>query len=127
MFIRLTRISRVLTEEAQKRLEEFEKKFLKDQKSEPTDSNGKTAKWYEDMNMPVPEELKKIGPESQITFEEKDYTKEESELLCNIKEVKYFDRGEEGTLVLFDNKAVLIVKENIEEIYTKINKLNRKP
>lgn len=127
MFIRLTRISRVLTKEAQKRLEEFEKKFLKDQKSEPTDSNGKTAKWYEDMNMPIPEELQKVGPESQIIFEEKDYTKEESELLCNVTEVKYFDRGEEGTLVLFDNKAVLIVKENIEEIYTKINKLNKKP
>jgi len=128
-FIKLTRILDTPTEEAENRYIEFQKKIYLDSEGlmeEPTDEDGRTAKWYKNLNIPVPKELQKPNESKEYTFEFKreDYDRNYSEFLCNLSRIEGFDALEDGTtLVCYPNDFEIIVKENIEEIEKLINKL----
>lgn len=85
MFITLTRIKRVFTPEAEQRYEEFQEEVSLRDVEPPKDENGYTAQYYEDMGLPIPEELLlKSKNEDYIEFDlDTDYVIQETSITIN--------------------------------------------
>lgn len=128
MFIKLTRLKRVLTEEAEQKLQEFEEEVsLRDIKP-PVDDEGRTAQWYEDMNMKVPEDLLlRTNNEDYLELDlEDDYNIIETVYYVNkndiieIEDVSKDDAYLGDTFLTLDNNITVNIKENINQVILSI-------
>ena len=139
MIIRLTRISKELTESGEKKLKEYEESQMAmyngiPPKSDgPKDELGRDAAFFEDLGIEPPEEL--LGAQPSFTkaldFEDEDYEERETMFLCNIDKVIYFDEHTDDngrSIIVIDSKVspmsgvmFIAVKENIETIEKLIN------
>lgn len=126
MFIKLTRVYKELTEEAQERLdkveETLEKKAMESDK-DFTDDNGNDAEWYKNLNLPVPDFLidgKEIIYEESVELKEEDYYEVVAKYVCNTEQVEDFEESDEKTLIIYKSGRAVVVKESLEEINIRI-------
>lgn len=119
MFIKLTRIIKgELLPESLERFEEFQKNFTEEVLESRKDENGRDADWYEDLGLPVPEELLKANEEQEITyfFKEEDYEYQEYTWEGDTKRIEYVEDGDIGSYVGLYSGMTIQVKETREEI-----------
>lgn len=125
MFIKLTRILENFSEKGQKRLQDLQKKAedIANNNVQKRDEYGRTAEWYREQNLNVPEDLLEQEEEIEASIElmEDDFELEEAEYMCNLKYVEDFDTLQEGTLIGYKSGREVVVKETIEEIFKLIN------
>lgn len=115
---------RILTEEAQKRAEEFEDEYYE----EPTDSKGWTREKYNDLGMKVPQEL--IDKEKELSkgleFNDEDYEDFYSE--CAIKPsqiIMTIEDADGGTTIYLKNGIYVSVEEDVDEVQAQMWRVNR--
>ena len=130
MIIKLTKIFKDFTEEAQEKYDKFQfevESSLGSNKEPKKDELGRTAEDYESLGIEPPEELKQtITEDSFIEFSlEEDYITKETEYLVNMKFVEDLSKTDEGTLITLFTKRSVLVKEELKEIY-KLIKQNGK-
>lgn len=124
MFIKITRLSRELNEEASKRYEKFEDEVSMRFEKEPTDDEGRTKQWYEDLNLPVPQDLlNKSNNEDYIEFDlEKDYNIVKRSSLINYNHITDVDNTEDeesflgSSVISLTDGSKVLAEETIEEI-----------
>ncbi len=139
MIIRLTRISKELTESGEKKLKEYEESQMAMFNGEPPktdgpkDDMGRDAKFFEELGIEPPEELLGAQPSfaKALDFEDKDDEERETQFLCNLDKVIYFDEhtDDDGrSIVVIDSKVspvsgvmFIAVKEDINTIEKLIN------
>lgn len=110
----LTGIKRVLNEEAQKRLDEFDDEDYDD---EPVDEYGRNAQWYDEAQIPIPESLKDKRKDYLQFDIENDYDAYLIDITVNeAKFVMAVDHEDEGSTVYMSNGTVIEVVEDTLEI-----------
>lgn len=114
----LTAIKRVLNEDAQKRLDAFDDE---DYDEEPRDEHGRTAEFYTDLNLPIPESLKNKQSDF-IKFDlEKDYDTYEIDVIVNMNDfVMVVDDEEFGSTVYLSNGNNIQILEDSADINAQI-------
>ncbi|AGO47626.1 hypothetical protein Phi4:1_gp091 [Cellulophaga phage phi4:1] len=134
MYIKATKIDRELNEQAQLKYKEFIGQTLNPiERGQIADEEGRTSKWYEDLNIPVPEELKPKNSKplpSSISFDAvADYDIKRVQVQINLNEVEEFERviGEEGiedyTVVIYKSGREITIDEevNSHDLNSKLN------
>lgn len=124
MFIKITRLSRELNEEASKRYEKFEDEVSMRFEKEPTDENGKTLEYYKILGIDPPKDLlDKSNNEDYIEFDlEKDYNVVKRSSLINYNHIVDVDNteGEESflgsSIISLTDGSKVLAEETIEEI-----------
>lgn len=113
----LTATKRVLNESAQKRLDEFNY-------DEPTDSEGRSADWYADMNLPIPKDLKQS---EHIEFDpDTDYDEYEVDVIINLEDFTMaVDEEEYGSTIYLKSGHNIFVIQDTEDINAQIWYYNR--
>lgn len=94
----------------------------------PKDSSGLTKEWYEDMGLPVPEELSGNTYETieSIVVTKDDFDYKFKDCYIDIVDISILaDFYDEGCEITTKNGDVLNVKETSEEVYNKITELNK--
>ena len=108
----LTGFGEVLTESAEKKLEQG------DSIRTPTCDNGKTADWYEDMGIKLPEELEeRLNKQDKgIELEDEDFEEIYTEIMVYLDDIKLAvtDRG--LTTVFLKDDLTITVTETADEI-----------
>ena len=114
----LTAIKRVLNEDAQKRLDAFDDE---DYDEEPRDEHGRTAEFYTDLNLPIPESLKNKQSDF-IKFDlEKDYDTYEIDVTVNMDDfVMVVDNEEFGSVLYLSNGSSIEIIEDSADINAQI-------
>jgi hypothetical protein len=91
------------------------------------DSYGRDAEFYRDLGIDPPEEFEDNQETSQFKVDEDDMEKLESPARFRLDSLIFFVAGEkEGSTIYLDIDYRASVKETVEEIETKINKLRKK-
>ena len=108
MLITLTRITKVLTAQGEKKMEEYEKIYSED--FAPVDEYDRTADWYVEQGMTVPEELKFKDPYEGQEFVDSDYKEKESIHVCNVEALAYIDEYNDKKSIA---KSTLVYQANI--------------
>ena len=91
------------------------------------DSYGRDAEFYRDLGIDPPEEFEDNQETSQFKVDEDDMEKLESPARFRLDSLVFFVAGEkEGSTIYLDIDYRASVKETVEEIETKINKLRKK-
>lgn len=119
----LTVLQRVLTEEAEKRLDEYEEL----EHEELTDSYGRTAEYYSDLGIPKPAELKDKEKELEITDDDYDVIATDCVVKLDNFSMALDSVAEEDyncTVFLLDGTFVKVA-ETAEEIDFQIKYLTR--
>ena len=153
MLIKLTKISKELSDSGEKKLKEFEERAFPTNSSDSDnslkDTYGRTAEDYREMGIPVPEELQELLDDSienslldehgDLDLDEnKDYTEHETKFMCNTDKIIYIQEYDNDTTMMFlDSKFIaltgieqgvlpVVVKESIDEIDSIINNSKNK-
>lgn len=110
--ILLTGVGEILTESAEKKLEQ------KDSYQIPTCDNGNTAEWYENIGIPLPPELaKKLKEQDKgIELEEEDYEEVHSEIMVWVDQIKLIVTDRELTTIFLEGDLTVTVLETVDEI-----------
>lgn len=119
MFIRLTRVSKELTPEAMKRLEEYSKEYFNklQEKIEEPDDNGPSLEWYREQGLKAPEGMdENNSTPAGLFMKEEDLTEIKSDYLCNYNFVQDFEETKRGTVVTYDTTEKVTVLEDIKTI-----------
>lgn len=113
-----------LKEEHEHKLKDF---FTASEK-EPEDENGKTASWYEDMNLPIPDELKNnVDNELSLPITDEFFEFKTKHSFIPIKNIDYIMGDfEEGAEIILLSGEVIKTIEDEHEIKNRIDKLNNK-
>lgn len=124
-YLLLTAMQKDLTEEAQKKIDDFE-----DNEEEPKDSYGRTAEHYEDLGIPIPKELIDKGKtSSKLELNDEDYEYSASDALIDLNQFKFCvdidEDPEEGAIIYLKENMSMSVLESSAEIYSQIRYLNR--
>jgi hypothetical protein len=91
------------------------------------DSYGRDAEFYRDLGIDPPEEFEDNQETSQFKVDEDDMEKLESPARFRLDSLVFFVAGEkEGSTIYLDIDYRASVKETVEEIEAKINKLSKK-
>jgi len=91
------------------------------------DSYGRDAEFYRDLGIDPPEEFEDNQETSQFKVDEDDMEKLESPARFRLDSLIFFVAGEkEGSTIYLDIDYRASVKETVEEIEAKINKLSKK-
>ena len=110
--LRLTGVSDVITEAAEKKLEKGETYQV------PTCNNGKTAEFYDDIGIPLPpdlvEKLKKQDKGIELSSE--DFEEEYSDISIYDDEIVFKVTDAEGTVLFVRGGHTLQVLETVDEI-----------
>ncbi len=108
----LTGIGEVLTESAEKKLEQGESFKV------PTCDNGQTADWYEDMAIPIPPELEKRLKEQNngVELEDEDFEQVTSDIVVYEDQIKVMVTDDEFTTIFLQDGLTITVLETSEEI-----------
>lgn len=118
----LTGVGNVLTESAEKKLEKGESYKT------PTCDNGKTASWYEDMNIPIPDELElKLKQQDEgVKLEDGDFEEVYSDVSIYEDDILLKVTDEDFTTIFVRGGDVtLTVLETVDEIDSYIEYMNR--
>ena len=112
--LNLTGIGEILTESAEKRLEQAEENIL-----EPTCDNGKTLSWYEDMGIKPPKDLQdKIKEfEQGVKLEDDDFEEITSEVIVYEDQIKLIVEDsltKTTTIFLKDGLTVRVLESALE-------------
>lgn len=98
-------------------------------KSGTKDAYGRDAEFYRELGIDPPEDLDEdgINPDGSFTVSEKDLETIESPARFRLDSLIFFVAGEkEGSTIYLDIDYKASVKESVEEIEDKINKLSKK-
>jgi hypothetical protein len=121
--IKLTGIRKELNEAAQKRLNEFEEGY--NEFEEPKCSNGKTAEYYENLGIPIPEDLKKKMKDYIDFDEEEDYDYYNVDVFVNSDDFSMAIDDIEGSCIVFTKSGSYVaVEESAKEVVELINSTN---
>lgn len=117
----LTGIGEVLTESAEKKLEQGETFKT------PTCDNGQTADWYEDMAIPIPPELEKRLKEQNngVELEDEDFEQVTSDIVVYEDQIKLLVTDDEFTTIFLHDGLTITVLETSEEIDYYIDYMER--
>ena len=125
-FIRLTRVLTDLNEQGKNKIRESVRGTLnagEQNFTKKTDDYGRTADYYREMGISVPEELLGSSDDAEVEFQEvdielvkEDWTETESAALVNLDYVETLEELEHFTLVGYQSGAEIYVRETIEEI-----------
>ena len=109
--ILLTEIITVLTDEAQKKLEEAITNRIAD------DEGGLDAEAYDRLGIKPP----KDSPSNELTFNDSEVESDYLDLLVDVNDISYVSQHEiEGSEVHLKNGDILRVNESIREIYHQV-------
>lgn len=118
------------TEKGQKKLDELNSKSY----GQKVDENGRSAEWYEDLGMPVPDELKDNSSEDMevyLTLKDDELSTSYSDTCFNTKYlIAIVDNQDQGSTLYLDGDIEILAKETEAEInklikkaeYRKLNK-----
>lgn len=109
----LTGIGEVLKESAEKKLEQEEKSY-----QTPTCSNGKTAEFYDDIGIPLPQDLvdKLKEQNKNIELEDDDFEMVTSDIVIYESEIKLMVTDDNFTTIFLKDGLTITVLETSEEI-----------
>ena len=110
--LRLTGVSDVITEAAEKKLEKEESYQV------PTCSNGKTAEFYDDIGIPLPPDLvdKLKKQDKGVELSSEDFEEEYSDISIYDDEILFKVTDSEGTILFIKGGYTLTVLETVNEI-----------
>lgn len=120
----LTMYRRVLNEEAQKRLDDYEDEDY----IEVRDEHGRTSEWYEEAGIPIPPDLLRREKEMNkgLEFEDADYDDVYAECAIRPEEITMFTGTADGDSVVYlKNGTYVNVEEDTDEIGAQLWWLNR--
>src|SRR6187402_1122487 len=117
----LTGIGEILTESAEKKIEQGESHKI------PTCDGGKTADWYEDMALDIPPELEERlkVQDKGITLEDEDFEETYSQVVVYEDQIKFIVTDYTGTTVFLDGDISVTVTETADEIDEYLDYLHR--
>lgn len=108
--------------------EEFEDKIQEmfQEPEEMFDENGKTASWYEDMGMAIPEELKQKNTSNVFPITDEFFEFYIKTAFLPLEEISYIAGDvEEGCEVILKSGDVIKAIENEIEVYVRIDALTK--
>ena len=117
--LHLTGIGEELTEAAEKKLEQ-------ETDETPTCDAGRNREWYDDMAIPIPQELKdkeKIFNQG-VKLEDEDFEEYETEVLVYEDQIKLMVESEGLTTIFLKDGLTIVVLESVEAIDGYIDYLN---
>ena len=130
-FIKLTRVLADVNEKGLVKMEQqIREKFDQTEEDEATDGYGRTAEWYKEMGIPVPDDLDEGGSSIRgiqfaghinVDLDEGDYDYSYFEYLCNLEYVESIEQTETFTLIGFTSGSEVSVVETVEQIEKLIN------
>ncbi len=117
----LTGVGEVLTEAAEKKLEKG------DSYQTPTCDNGKTASWYEDMAIPLPDSLlEKLKQQDEgVELEDEDFEVVTSEVVVYEDQIKLILSDSDFTTIFLHGGITITVLETPDEIDSYLSFLER--
>lgn len=118
----LTGCGEVLKESAEKKLEQVDNSY-----QTPTCSNGKTAEFYDDIGIPLPQDLvDKIKNQSRgIEFSDDDYESVTTDIVVYEDEIKLMITDDEFTTIFLRDGLTITVLEEAEAIDDYISYMQR--
>lgn len=122
-FIKLTRVLADVNQKGKRKMEEQ----IRNQLQPPTSGNGRdeygrTAEWYREMGMAIPEGLEDEQPKIDfaghidVDLDENDYDYSYFDVLCNMEYVESIESTETFTLIGFNSGEEISVVETVEQI-----------
>lgn len=115
MYIRLTRISKELTESGEEKLKKYEESQMAmftgkpPEQDGPKDELGRNADFFKNLGIEPPEELMGSNQDmgEALDFDDSDYVEKETSFLCNLDKVTYFDEHED------DGRSILVINNKV--------------
>lgn len=122
MIIRINSTILTPTEKGQKKLDELNSKSY----GQKVDENGRSAEWYENLGMSVPEELIESEPEDMevyLTLKDGELSTSYSDTCFNTDYlIAIVDNQDQGSTVYLDGDIEILAKETEAEINELIKK-----
>jgi len=125
MYIRLTSKVRELTDDAQRRMKDAEKKAVEmfDRKSGRLDEEDQGSEYYKNLGLPVPRHIEDNENGVQIILTDNDYVDTFKKALVNTDKVEFFEEEDSDYVVaVYHSGESMLVTDTIGEIEKLINK-----
>lgn len=101
------------------------REIFEDSIEEPVDENGKSASWYEDMNLPIPDDLKQKSATNALPITDEFFDFKIVSAFVPLDEICYIAGDfDEGCEVVLKNGDTIKAIEDEDEIYTRIKNIN---
>lgn len=126
-YIFLDAVSKFLNESGEEKIKEFNNS--RDEENEPISGNGKPRSWFENMNLPIPQDIldkeKLMNEEYELTLTPEDYEFELDDSILDIDCIEFIVDTEDGGKIFTKAGNFITVDQLTDEIYAQIHYVQR--